>query len=110
MTTIWKSCPKSIKIKASKQPFTSGSLSGVVAYQSDIYSAPLHVSFLGDTQKVIARHMPMGIGPAHPAYLTVTCLYGVYRVWCSYVNEDYSVLLWQQNFMPEWCSASVFLD
>jgi hypothetical protein len=101
---IWKSCPKSIKIKRAGQPYPKGNLSRTAIYQDAKGLQPFFITYEESTVRAISRHMPMGIGPAHPAYLTISYHMGCYRIWCSYVNETFDVCLWQQQYMPSWCS------
>ena len=99
---IWQSQPKAIELRSAKKPCTKGSLSGVAIYRDVYTSYPFYIDYLGTTDRSLARKMPMGIGPAHPAYLLVIYLEGTYRIWCSYVNEDFKVHLWTQIEPPKW--------
>lgn len=111
MNNIWKKCPRSIKLVSVKSPWTGSiegqeSLSGVGVFYKGSDHATFFIKSMGNTEKVLARYMPMGIGPAHPAYISVVYLYDTYRIWCSYVNEPYSIHLWSQAEKPQWMSLN----
>lgn len=103
MKPIWKKPNSRVKIKASKKPCKDLHLSGVAIYVDD-GAAAFNVTFPKLTQTSIARHMPMGITEHHPAYLIVYFQHHRYKVCCSYLNEDFVLLLWIQTERPEWVS------
>lgn len=99
---IWKDQPQRIKLRKTKKPCEKGFLSGVALYKENKTTTHHAIEYTPPTARMLANKMPMGIGPAHPAYIYVNHIQNVYRVYCCYLNEDYCAHLWTQVDKPAW--------
>jgi hypothetical protein len=108
MKAIWAGQPKKYRLRWARIA-KKGPLSGIVLfYEKEVFTGYIRVQFENSFVKGIGRHMPVGIGPEHPAYLILEHN-EQYRVWCRYLKEEGEVLLWQQEEKPKWCKGVVQL-
>lgn len=102
---VWKEPPSVVRIRSSRSPRRHDSLSGVVLVEGEQSAGHANITFTDTTASRLAKYMPMGIGPAHPAYLKVSQAADQFEVWCSYLDGSAERLLWRQPSLPEWCSS-----
>lgn len=62
------------------------------------------VRFEEELVRAVGKALPMGVGPANPAYLKVLHVHrkDAWRVYAFYFDSSHGVLLWETKGKPDW--------
>jgi hypothetical protein len=102
--SVWNAEPKSLGIKAALSPLKDPSISGVVVLSlHEVGIRICNIRFPDSLASMLGKHMPYGVGPAHPCYLKVVQEGDAYVVRCGYIRESVEIVLWEQDTLPAWC-------
>jgi len=106
MKTIWRKEPKKYKIRWARSPQKGLYLSGIaIFYEEALLRGTIRIKFEEALIPAIGKHMPYGIGADHRAYLVLDYRNTEYYVWCKYLDNTYTLLLWKQKEKPSWCKG-----
>jgi hypothetical protein len=104
MTPVWKK-PQDLGIRPARKPQQDSPLSGIVVIYDGERHGRANIRFPDSARARIAKHMPMGIGPADPAYISVEHELDCYSVYCLYAYTRGGILMWRQKDLPSWIAS-----
>lgn len=105
---LWKEQPSSLDIRSSRKvkPGVSYLSRIAMVHTEDGGYGKVHIDFPEDVVDMLGKHMPRGIGPEDPAFLSVTWMPDkqAYYVAVGYIRDRITAdtLLWVTDSLPDW--------
>ncbi len=93
-------------LRPSRKPQEGSSVAGVVVVTGCEGIQVANVRFASQFERAVGLALPHGVGPEHPAYLSVVkhARSDEWRVYALYLDGSYRRLLWVTKDRPKWLS------